>query len=33
MAILVALGEIALIRKGQRGTAEEQFADLRVPIR
>ena len=31
--LLVALGGNALIRKGQRGTAEEQFANLRVPIR
>jgi carbamate kinase len=31
--LLVALGGNALIRKGQGGTAEEQFANLRVPIR
>lgn len=31
--LLVALGGNALIRKGQRGTAEEQFANLRVPLR
>ena len=30
--LLVALGGNALIRKGQRGTAEEQFENLRVPI-
>ena len=30
--LLVALGGNALIRKGQRGTIEEQFANLRVPI-
>jgi carbamate kinase len=31
--ILIALGGNALIRKGQRGTAEEQFANLKVPMR
>jgi carbamate kinase len=31
--LLVALGGNALIRKGQEGTVEEQFANLRVPIR
>ncbi len=31
--ILVALGGNALIRKGQVGTVEEQFANLKVPIR
>ncbi|MHA1719286.1 MAG: carbamate kinase [Promethearchaeota archaeon] len=30
--LIVALGGNALIKKGQRGTAEEQFANLRVPI-
>lgn len=30
---LIALGGNALIQKGQRGTAEEQFANLRVPMR
>lgn len=30
--LLVALGGNALIRKGQRGTIEEQFANLKVPI-
>ncbi|HPR04229.1 MAG TPA: carbamate kinase [Deltaproteobacteria bacterium] len=30
--LLVALGGNALIRKGQRGTIEEQFANLRIPI-
>lgn len=31
--ILIALGGNALIREGQSGTAEEQFANLRVPMR
>ena len=31
--ILIALGGNALIRAGQRGTAEEQFENLRVPMR
>lgn len=31
--ILIALGGNALIQKGQRGTAEEQFANLKVPMR
>jgi carbamate kinase len=31
--LLVALGGNALIRKGQVGTIEEQFANLRVPVR
>jgi carbamate kinase len=31
--LLVALGGNALIRKGQTGTVEEQFDNLRVPIR
>ena len=31
--LLVALGGNALIRKGQAGTVEEQFENLRVPIR
>lgn len=30
--ILIALGGNALIQKGQRGTAEEQFANLKVPM-
>ena len=30
--LLVALGGNALIRKGQKGTIEEQFENLRVPI-
>ncbi|HPR55879.1 MAG TPA: carbamate kinase [Deltaproteobacteria bacterium] len=30
--LLVALGGNALIRKGQEGTIDEQFANLRVPI-
>ena len=31
--ILIALGGNALIQKGQGGTAEEQFANLKVPMR
>lgn len=31
--VVVALGGNALIQKGQQGTIEEQFANLRVPIR
>jgi carbamate kinase len=31
--LLVALGGNALIRKGQKGTIEEQFDNLKVPIR
>jgi carbamate kinase len=31
--LLVALGGNALLRKGQRGTIAEQFANLRLPIR
>jgi len=30
---LIALGGNALIQKGQQGTAEEQFANLKVPMR
>jgi carbamate kinase len=30
--ILIALGGNALIQKGQKGTAEEQFANLKVPM-
>ncbi|MCX5852623.1 MAG: carbamate kinase [Deltaproteobacteria bacterium] len=30
--LLVALGGNALIRKGQKGTVEEQFENLRVPV-
>ena len=30
--LLVALGGNALIRKGQQGTIEEQFENLRIPI-
>jgi len=31
--ILIALGGNALIQKGQKGTVEEQFANLKVPMR
>jgi carbamate kinase len=31
--LLIALGGNALIRKGQRGTAAEQFANLQLPMR
>jgi carbamate kinase len=31
--LIVALGGNALIRKGQKGTVEEQFENLKVPIR
>jgi len=31
--VLIALGGNALIRKGQRGTAQEQFANLQLPMR
>ena len=31
--ILIALGGNALIQKGQRGTIEEQFDNLRLPMR
>jgi carbamate kinase len=31
--LLIALGGNALIRKGQTGTAEEQFANLKLPMR
>ncbi|MCE5244115.1 MAG: carbamate kinase [Desulfobacteraceae bacterium] len=31
--LLVALGGNALVRKGQTGTAQEQFENLRVPVR
>jgi len=31
--VLIALGGNALIQKGQKGTAEEQFANLKVPMR
>lgn len=31
--LLVALGGNALIRKGQRGTIDEQFDNLRIPVR
>ncbi|MCK7540017.1 MAG: hypothetical protein MZV63_58480 [Marinilabiliales bacterium] len=30
---MIALGGNALIQKGQKGTAEEQFANLKVPMR
>ena len=30
--LLVALGGNALIRKGQKGTVEEQFENLKTPI-
>ena len=30
--LLVALGGNALIRKGQTGTVDEQFENLKVPI-
>ena len=30
--LIIALGGNALIKKGQRGTAEEQFINLRKPI-
>ena len=30
--LLVALGGNALIRKGQVGTVDEQFENLRVPV-
>jgi len=30
--LLVALGGNALIRKGQEGTIEEQFENLKIPI-
>lgn len=30
--LLIALGGNALIRKGERGTSQEQFANLRVPM-
>ena len=31
--LLVALGGNALIRKGQEGTIEEQFENLKIPTR
>jgi len=31
--LLVALGGNALIRKGQKGTIQEQFENLRLPMR
>lgn len=31
--LLVALGGNALIKKGQTGTIDEQFANLRLPVR
>jgi len=31
--VLIALGGNALIQKGQKGTAEEQFANLKAPMR
>lgn len=31
--LLIALGGNALIRKGQMGTVEEQFENLKIPIR
>jgi carbamate kinase len=31
--VLIAMGGNALIQKGQKGTAEEQFANLKVPMR
>ncbi len=31
--LLIALGGNALIQKGQKGTIEEQFENLRVPIK
>jgi len=31
--LLIALGGNALIQKGQKGTAQEQFANLKVPLR
>jgi carbamate kinase len=31
--LLIALGGNALVRKGQVGTIEEQFENLKVPIR
>ena len=31
--VLIALGGNALIRRGQKGTAEEQFANLQLPMR
>lgn len=31
--VLIALGGNALIRKGQKGTAEEQFENLKLPMR
>jgi len=31
--LLIALGGNALIQKGQTGTAEEQFANLKLPMR
>lgn len=30
--VLMALGANALIRKGQVGTIDEQFANLRLPL-
>jgi carbamate kinase len=31
--LLVALGGNALIKKDQKGTAQEQFQNLKVPVR
>ena len=31
--LLVALGGNALIRKGQKGTVDEQFENLKLPVR
>ncbi|MBC8393625.1 MAG: carbamate kinase, partial [Deltaproteobacteria bacterium] len=31
--LLIALGGNAIVRKGQRGTIQEQFANLRLPTR
>ena len=30
--LLVALGGNALIRKGQKGTVDEQFENLKIPV-
>ena len=31
--VVIALGGNALVKKGQRGTAEEQFENLKVPTK
>lgn len=31
--VLIALGGNALVKKGERGTAEEQFENLKLPTR